>query len=365
MNTIPLLVPQMPTAARILPFLQEIDANRMYTNYGPLNARFEARIAAELGAGLSPANVSTVSNCTVGLELALQALSLKPGARVLLPAITFVATATAVLRAGLQPVLADVDADTWVLTPAHAESLLQSQRIDAVLTVATFGFAHGPAGWDALVQRHGVPVLIDAAGAFGNQAVGQHADVVFSFHATKSFGIGEGGAVVSRTPERIARIRKLANFGIDTRIAQLDEPGTNGKLSEYHAAVGLAAFEQWAEVQERRRFLHARYMERLREVSPRLGFQRKAPDGVYPLLPVLLPAGRSAAETAARLASQGIQTRRWYCPDLSLHPALRDCAKADPLSVATDIGARILGLPFFLDLSDAQIDHVCRCIGEL
>lgn len=362
MNIIPLLVPHMPQADSLLPYLRQIDQNRHYTNFGPLNAEFERRIAVDVARQWLPEQVTTVANCTVGLELALQALELPPGARVLIPAITFAATVTSVIRVGMTPVLSDVDSHNWLMNPGLARAAITSGRIDAVLPVSTFACPHDPAEWDAFVRDTAVPVVVDAAGAFGNQAPGELIDIVYSFHATKSFGTAEGGAVLSRSTERIKRIRKLSNFGIDTSIGMLDSIGTNGKMSEYHCAIGLASFDQWDETKRARRELSARYARALAQTCPFLGHQAKPADGIYPLLPVLLPPGASAAEWSGYLAKQGIQSRRWYSPSLHTHPALRDIEMSGPLEVAIDIGERILGIPFFIGMTDQDIARVCAAL---
>lgn len=363
MKTIPLLVPHMPQAESLLPYLRQIDSNRHYTNFGPLNAEFERRIAQDIGPHWAADQVTTVSNCTVGLELALQTLDLAPGARVLIPAITFAATVTSVIRVGLQPVIADIDRDNWLLTPAIARQALAAGRVDAVMPVSTFGCPHDPAEWDAFVEETSVPVIVDAAGAFGNQLPGERTDVVYSFHATKSFGAAEGGAVLSRSTERIKRVRKLSNFGIDTSIAMLDSIGTNGKMSEYHCAIGLASFDDWERTKRERRDLTRRYLAALDELCPFVSQQRKPLDGIYPLMPVLLPKGAPSTAWAQSLAESGIQTRRWYSPSLHTHPALRDVPLAGALDNALDIGDRILGVPFFIDMTEADIRTVCEALA--
>lgn len=364
MNRIPLLVPRMPLAATLVPYLRQIDQNRWYTNFGPLNTEFERRLLQDTAPTLGPDNITTVANCTVGLELALQALDLRPGARVMLPAITFVATATSVIRCGFVPVFADIDAASWVLTPAIARTVADRLKVDAVMPVSTFGFAHAPNEWDEFSRQTGLPVVIDAAGAYGNQLPGEVADVVYSFHATKSFGAAEGGAVISHDVQRIKRIRQLANFGIDTSTGLLVGHGTNGKMSEYHCAIGLASFDEWADTQRTRRDLHARYLTALRTHVGEVELQAKDPDGVYPLMPVALPAGIDVQAVRARLSDAGIETRRWYAPGLDAHPALRDYPSGD-LEVSTDMGSRILGLPFFIGLSDEQIAYICTTLATV
>jgi len=365
MNRIPLLVPRMPLADQLLPYIRQIDQNQWYTNFGPLNQELERRIVHDSGTGLSSEHVTTVSNCTIGLELALQAWGLSAGARVLIPAITFVATATAVTRVGMVPVIADVDPESWVLTPAIAREAAQQSQFDAVMPVSTFGFAHDTTAWDELSTELNVPVIIDAAGAYGNQLSGKRIDVVYSFHATKSFGAAEGGAMLSPSPERIKTVRRLANFGIDTSTGLLAEHGTNGKMSEYHCAIGLASFDAWEDTKAERRVLMGRYMKALRQHCPQLSFQQKDPDGVYPLMSVAIPADSDIQQVRDQLSAHGIETRRWYSPSLSTHPALADMPRAGDLAAAEALGQRILGLPFFLSMSNEQISHICGTLAAV
>src|SRR5512139_3302868 len=135
MKKISLLIPKMPVTAQLAPYLDQIDQNRHYTNFGPLNKQLEERVKGEVCKGFRDnCFVTTVSNCTVGLELALQASGLNPGSKVLMPTLTFVATATAIIRAGLVPVFADVDPDSWALTPEIASRHLGA--VDAVMPVS-------------------------------------------------------------------------------------------------------------------------------------------------------------------------------------------------------------------------------------
>lgn len=364
---IPLLVPEMPDAERLLPFLRRIDANRHYTNFGPLVAEFEAALLDAMAPAATSKGdlaVTTMGNATVALELALQTLDLPRGAHVLVPGITFAASATAVARAGLTPFIADVDPDRWVLTPAIAMRAATEAHIAAIMPVATFGYAHDAEGWDAFTRQTGIPVLIDAAGAFGNQQAGRTTDVVYSFHATKSFGAAEGGAVLSSNRARILRIRALSNFGIDTAIGQLGELGTNGKMSEYHAALALATFQEWPRIQRERVNLHKAFLADLERDCGRVTFQQKDPEGIYPLLPVLLPPTTHAEPVARYMEAAGIQVRRWYSPSLHLHPALRDAPRMRDMATATGLGDRILGIPFHLKLLPEDRSHVISVLND-
>ncbi|MEG0786980.1 MAG: DegT/DnrJ/EryC1/StrS family aminotransferase, partial [Comamonas sp.] len=125
---IPLLVPDMPSPQELLPWLERMHKARQYSNFGPLVQELEAEFSMRLD--VEKEQLVTVANATLGLELVLQALDLPTDSRVLLPAFTFVATATAVIRAGHQPVLADVDASTWMLTPEIARAACERMHID-------------------------------------------------------------------------------------------------------------------------------------------------------------------------------------------------------------------------------------------
>jgi dTDP-4-amino-4,6-dideoxygalactose transaminase len=361
---LPLLIPALPEAEALRPYLERIDSARRYTNFGPLNAEFEGRLALHAGSPRAPAHVVTTANATLALELALRALGLPAGARVAVPALTFVATATAVRRAGLEPAICDVDPASWCLTPALAARAIEQCEARAVIPVATFGAALDPGEWDNFGTERGVPVLVDAAGAFGSQQVGKRTDVVYSFHATKSFGIGEGGALASADPGRIAAVRKASNFGIDVSCGEIDECGTNAKLSEYHAAVGLAVFDTWDAVRAERAVLAARYRDALVEHCPWLGFQLRAPGAIDSLMPVLLPAQVDVAAVRIALATAGVETRQWYCPPLHQHPALRDCPRAGPLTASDRLGQSLLGLPYYRGMQPGEIDYVGAALAR-
>ncbi|BDU22857.1 DegT/DnrJ/EryC1/StrS family aminotransferase [Dyella sp. GSA-30] len=362
---IPLLVAQLPDTDALIPYLRQIDSNRWYTNFGPLVLQLEQRFAASFApASLAPTAI-TASNGTAGLELALCALELMQGARVLLPALTFVATATSVIRAGYRPLIGDVDADTWLLTPETARAYAARHRVDAVMPVATFGNPQDVEAWDKFVEDTGIPVIIDAAGAFGNQRVGRRCHVVFSLHATKALAAGEGGMVVSYDQQLTSLVRRLSNFGIDLeRGSQVFVAGENGKLSEYHAAVAHAALDQWPVVVERRRAVQARYQHILQQYCPELRMQRRAENGIYPILVGLLPPGYRARELQPALLARGIETRQWYCPTLDRHPAFASFA-VGPLPVAHELAERLIGLPFFVDIDEEQMQRVAQALAEL
>jgi dTDP-4-amino-4,6-dideoxygalactose transaminase len=354
----------MPRAEELIGLLREIDGNRWYTNFGPLAKRFEAQLAGGFGER-GPVVVASLSNCTLALELLLAACRLPAGSTILVPTLTFVATGTAIRRAGHRLLVADVDPQRWILTPEIARAAVRAQRVDCVIPVTALGCPVDAEQWDAFSAQTGIPVVVDAAGAFGNQAAGRRIAVAFSLHATKTMGIGEGGFAVSGDSAWIERVRCLSNFGIDPSDFKVHQAGTNAKLSEYHAAVGLAALARWPQRAELRRSLAGEYRQRLEARCGGLEFQQRPREGAYAALCVLLPASADLALVASRLAAEGIETRRWYCPPLNGHPAFADAGVAGNLDATARISKRLLGLPFHLDLDPAKIDRIAQTLARI
>jgi dTDP-4-amino-4,6-dideoxygalactose transaminase len=358
----------MPSAEELLPYLRRIDEGRWYTNFGPLVKELEALLRDNLAA-TQPVHVRSVANCTLGLELALGALSLPRAARVLVPALTFVATAMAVRRAGFQPVFGDVDERSWLLTPEIARHVASSVPFDCVMPVAAFGCPADTDAWDEFSRQTGIPVVIDAAAAFGNQRVGSLCSAVFSLHATKSLGAGEGGFIATPDAGVAERFARMSNFGIDETTGYSTLFGTNAKLSEYHAAVGLAALERWRARRSSRVAMANAYAQEVMASCSGVTLQQRPADGVYTLFPVCLPPGCDAASAGRSFAGENIETRRWYVPLASDHPSLERPVVAD-LSTSERLKQRLLGLPMYPGMSaqerarvTATLSTVCAGIG--
>lgn len=370
----PLLVPDMPSPQELLPYLERMHAARHYSNFGPLVCELEATFAAHFS--LPQEQLTTIANATLGLELVLQALDLPRGAHVLLPSFTFVATATAVLRAGYVPVLADVDAQTWLMTPEIARRACANMCIDAVLPVATFGMPHDMREWQLFEKETGLPVVIDAAAAYGSQWLnGAQGTLVFSLHTTKSLPAGEGGLIVSSRPGLAARVRQLSNFGINLDpmacepVGTLASLGSNAKMSEYHAAIGLVSLKKWELAAQQRRRLHADLIGKFTCASgDRLAWQATGPGGSLmapSLLCANLPnaAARNALEQVCHQAR--ITTRRWYLPLLQHMPVLQSKCLQLETPNAHALSESILGLPFFLGMGQEKISRLEELIRQV
>lgn len=362
---IKLLEPDLPAASELLPWLERIDTARWYTNFGPLVREFE-RALHGLFPGVENLCLTTVANGTAALELAVQALALPPGGRVLMPTYTFPATLAAVWRSGLVPVFADVDRESWVLTPEIAAAHVEHEPIALVLPVATFGNPLDAIAWQRFIRQTGVPVVIDAAAALAAQEVVSGPVFCFSMHATKPFGCGEGGLVVGTDAALVEHVRRLSNFGIHD--FSIDMLGTNAKMSEYHAAVGLAQFARWPAARARREHLYGLYRQGLAGL---VTFQATAPGFVPSVLPVMLADGDARRHAETVLAAHDILTRRWYSLPLHRVPDMRGrIVNIDDAAfpVSMDLVERGMGIPFHTHLSNVDVARViavlCGVLAE-
>lgn len=373
-DLIPLLIPEVPSAYDLLPWLERIDISKSYTNFGCLVVELEKAFSEKFQVDID--NVTTVANATLGLELALQALSLPKKAKVLIPNLTFVATATAVIRAGYEPVLADVDIKSWLLTPEIAIEALNSIDISAVIPVATFGLAQQMKAWCDFEKETGIPVVVDAAGAYGSQWLdGMHGTLVFSLHATKNLPAGEGGLVVSTRLGLAKKVRQLSNFGINLNrqnsmpVGLLASLGTNAKMSEFHAAVCLASFEKWNYLAGKRFELYSRLKNLINEASGYKFEWQEINDSNKNSAPSLLCArvfnseSRLAIET--KFKERKIMSRRWYLPLLSEMPVLREHCVVLTTKNANLLSEDLLGFPFFLEMSIENEERILNVIKEV
>jgi len=351
---IPILRVRLPSAIDLMPYLQRIDHSRVYSNFGPLVLEFESRVAARLD--LAAEGVTTVANATLGLSAALQAQEPEPGSLCLMPAWTFVASPLAAIRAGLRPCFLDVDLDDWALHPEAVEAALSKLPgvAGAVMPVAPYGHPLDVSAWDSFRDRTGIAVVIDAAAGFDAVRAGRVPSAV-SLHATKAIGVGEGGFVASTDAALIRRIRGLTSFGFHgSREAML--PGTNAKLSEYQAALGLAGLDQWGGRRAAIAGRIAAYREAFRDTN-QIGFQPGlGEEWITNTMVVRLPDG-AAPHLLAHLEQAGIQARHWWGGGAHAHAATRHFLSL-PLPATERLIQGTLGLPFHAELTDSEIRRI-------
>lgn len=350
--------PRLPTADDVLPYLRRIDESGWYSNFGPLCDAFEARLATHFG--VERRHVTTVCNATAGLTLSLQAAGAKPGTACAVPSYTFPATPAAVIAAGLHPVFVDIERDTLELSPCAVTDAVAREGIDlgAVMPVSAFGAPVGTRRWQEFQETSGVPVVIDAAWCFGDLEPGPLPQVI-SLHATKVFGIGEGGVVISTDADVVHAIQLRSNFGF-TSEREVVVPGVNAKLSEYAAAVGHAGLDAWAERRRRLEAVHSAYVDALASVPGVVPFPPADASWVSATVAAIF-AEPVAADVGSSLATTGIEARPWWGPPCHTLPAYGECGRG-PLPMTEWASRHILNLPFGEDMERAEINEVAAAL---
>lgn len=240
--------------------VDDIFERRWFTNNGVVVREFEARLCEFLGVK----HCIPVCNATVGLQLACHALELT--GEVILPAFTFVATPHAVQWEGLKPVFADVDPQTHTICPKSVETLV-SERTSAIVGVHVWGQPCPMDQLNKIAERHELAVMYDAAHAFGcaneEKMIGNFGRCeVFSFHATKFFNTFEGGAIATNDDQLAEKIRLMTNFGF-AGMDKVIHLGTNAKMTEICAAMGISVFAKLDEILECNRSNYLHYQQRL------------------------------------------------------------------------------------------------------
>jgi dTDP-4-amino-4,6-dideoxygalactose transaminase len=335
---IPVYRALLPRTAAIVPYLERMDAKRWYTNRGELVQQLEARLGERIGTPVMSAANGTVAIEAAILATAGRATSERPLA--LLPAYTFVATASAVEACGYRPYLLDVDETTWSLACSTLDHHPALASAGIVVPVSPYGRAIAQEPWAAFSKRTQIPVVIDAAAAF---------------QSTKAFSSGEGGAVVWSDEAGLKRIAQALNFGFLYK-RESTSAGTNGKMSEYHAAVGLAALDAWESTCAANRAVADAYRTAAHAhgISERLFV---APDVASNYAIVDAGSATLAIELIAALNEELIESRLWYGSGLQAEPYWRD-TESDALHITERIAPALVGLPMAPDLDSSAIARI-------
>lgn len=348
--------------------LGSILSSRWFTNDGQTVQELEARLRDRLDVAFC----AVFCNGTVALQVALRSLDIS--GEVITSPFTFPATVHAIEWNGLTPVFADVDPQTYNLDVDAAADRV-TERTSALLPVHIFGNPCDVVAIDALAERRGLRVVYDAAQAFGvshrGRAIGRFGDLaILSFHATKLFHTAEGGGVVGSDADHYQRLRLLRNFGIVDE-NEVRGVGTNGKLSEVHAALGLCLLDRAEDEIRARGRLVRRYRERLAGIDG-IGFQRASPDTVanhayftIEIDPERFGVSRNLLQEALR--AENVMARRYFSPLCSDNPSYRGLPSAAPdgLPVAHRLASRILCLPLYGELALDDVDRICDRITAI
>lgn len=344
----------MPAPATYVPLLDEIHANGIFSNFGPLARRLEAELERAFGA---PQDCCVTScNATAGLTAAL--LASGRSGDVLVPAFTFPATMSAVRAAGMRPIVVDVDPHTWAVGAETLDRALAATRAGAVILVCPFGIAGDREAELDVCRRRDVAVVIDNAAGLGGArppaGYGEAVYEVFSMHATKPFAVGEGGAILAHRRHEAA-LRSASNFGLAGPAAG-PSWGVNAKMSEFHAAIGLAQLRRYGEA-VRRRQDSARLYRAVLADFPEVSCPSDPTAAPWQFFPLVMPDAAQAEAFVAAAAALGLEIRRYYRPSLSRWPGI-ETFEACP--VAEDLADRMCVLPLRGLTAHADNDEIAE-----
>jgi dTDP-4-amino-4,6-dideoxygalactose transaminase len=345
--------------------VNEIFERRWFTNNGVVVREFEAKLCDYLGVK----HCIPVCNATVGLQLVCHALELT--GEVILPAFTFVATPHAVHWEGLTPVFADVDLESHTICTNSVESLITDQT-SAIIGVHVWGHACDTQRLDDIADRHGLSVMYDAAHAFGcahqGKMIGNYGRCeVFSFHATKFFNTFEGGAIATNDDQLAEKIRLMTNFGFAgmDRVVHL---GTNAKMTEISAAMGMSVFARLDEILQCNQTNYLRYQQHLANTPGLRLFSYDHLEKInwqYIVLEIDEPQfGASRDQVFQHLRDRNIIARRYFYPG---------CHQMEPYqSLFGDLSSRlpkteflcerVLCLPTGSSVGLDDVDEICQLI---
>jgi dTDP-4-amino-4,6-dideoxygalactose transaminase len=350
--------PRFPPLAAFAARFDAALRSGIVTNHGPHVQDFERRLAAYMDVP----HVVVCNNGQTAIMLMLRAAGITSG-EVVVPSYTFSATPHAVRWCGAEPIFADVAQDgSMCIDPSDVERRI-TPRTTAIVGVDVYGIACDYEALDAIGRRHGLPVLYDSAPSFGTRVggspVGGHGTAqAFSFHATKAFTTMEGGCVATHDETVARRVASLRNFG-QTRAADCDEAGMNGKMTEICALIGLEHLRDFDAVAKHR----AQSAERIREGLagiPGLSFARPA-DGQTPVwlyFPVVVNPevyGVGRERVAGALAAENLHVRKYFelpCHHLAAYSAQRDVR----LPRAEALAYNVVALPVYNDMTPQECD---------
>lgn len=364
---------QIPVAAPDLRGNEEkyvVDALRSswISSSGPYINRFEKEFAG----ACNTQSAIAVSNGTVALHVALLALDVRPGDEVLVPSLTYIATANAVRYVGAEPVFVDVDPETWCIDPAQLEASI-TVRTKGIIAVHLYGHPADMDRINRIAAVHGLWVVEDAAEAHfatykGRPTGGLARVATFSFYGNKILTAGEGGALTLDDRQLELRIRTLKGQGVDPdRRYFFPVTGYNFRMTNLAAAILCAQFERREEIVATRNRVFADYRERLAGI-PGVGMQPVAEWAVP--APWLFCAtfdaaeyGRTRDEVMTLLAAEGIDTRPFFIPLHRLPPFREQSTRRGEDLPHTDrLAAAGINLPTYSDLSPSDIDRICDLI---
>jgi dTDP-4-amino-4,6-dideoxygalactose transaminase len=350
-----------------------------WLSMGSVTRQLEQEFEAFTGAR----HAIAVTNATAALHLACLAVGVRPGDEVIVPSLTFVATANAVRYAGGVPVFADIESLDWLnLSPAAVEAAI-TERTRAILVVHYAGF---PCDMPAILEiaaRHGLAVIEDAAHATGSEldgrSLGTWGDIgCYSFFSNKNMTTGEGGMLVTDDDALAERLRLLRSHGMTSlswdrhrghaSTYDVVDLGFNYRIDEMRSALGRVQLKKLPLNNLRRKQLTALYREGLADLAPalRLPFCEERGTFAYHILPVLLPLGVDRAEFMESLKARGVQTSIHYPPvhrfQIYRQPGF---SSSTALDVTEEAARREVTLPLYPGMQDEQVEWVAHAVRDV
>lgn len=347
----------LPDINKYKHYIDIIYKNGWVTNYGPLVQELEKRLADFLGVK----NLILVANGTVALEIAYRALGLK--GFVITTPFSFVATTSSLVSNGLLPIFADINPKSYNLDPKNIEKLI-TPNTSAILPVHVFGNACEVEEIEQIAHKYNLKVIYDAAHAFNvrykGKSIANYGDITtLSFHATKLFHTIEGGALIINNDELVQKARYLINFGIKNE-EEIPHLGTNAKMNEFEAAMGLCILDDIEEIILKRKKIWNIYRE---ELEGYVGFQELNPhmDYNFSYFSVLFESEEQLLKVKKSLNEKNIFPRRYFYPSLD---TLSYIEPKQECPISRDISKRILCLPIFAGLEEAIQYIIIKTIKE-
>jgi len=358
----PFLIPDLPPAAEWMPRFEQAFSRRIFSNFGPLARELEGAIAERYALP----GYAAISCCSATVGLAVVLLSLfKPGGRIALPNFTFAATYQAIRMANLVPVVVDIDPLTYELDVASLAATMKSTRIDGVMPVRPFGFVRDQTELVGFCRENDLRVVFDSAACLGGRTLPKFGSTfgeieVFSLHATKSFGVGEGGVILCPT-ELEGDIRRRLNFGFHPD--RTFDLGFNGKMDELHAAVGLSQMDRIDAIQGARAE-HARRYDTFFGNDPDTQLPAAVnPGSGWTMYPVVFK-NLDVALVAGRAAEFGIETRRYYWPSI-VAGAREPVEQAVDLKTSDWVSQNVLCFPVYAGNAAHLVDGLFLAMEKL
>ena len=347
----------LPSKEKYQKYVDEIYENGWLTNYGPLVQRLEKRLAEYLGVK----NIVLVANGTVALEIAYRTLDLK-GSVITTP-FSFIATTSSLVTNNLSPIFADIDENTFNLYPKNIEKLI-TPNTSAILPVHVFGNACKVEEIEEIANKYNLKVVYDAAHAFDikykDQSVLNYGDIsTLSFHATKLFHTIEGGALIINDDKLAQKARYLINFGIKNQ-EEIPHLGTNAKMNEFEAAMGLCVLDDIEEIKDKRKVILELYRK---ELDGLVAFQEQNKNATenYSYFSIIFKSEEDLLKMQKVLNEDDIFPRRYFYPSLD---TLEYIEPKQNMPISRDISKRILCLPIYRELTIEAQNKIIKFIKD-